>query len=48
MTKIKFCGLSRISDAEAANELMPSYAGFVFAEGSRRMITSEILLVYPD
>ena len=41
MTKIKFCGLSRICDAEAANELMPSYAGFVFAEGSRRMITPE-------
>lgn len=41
MTKIKFCGLSRACDIEAANELKPSYIGFVFAPGSRRCIRPE-------
>lgn len=41
MTKIKLCGLTRASDIEAANELMPEYVGFVFAPGSRRCVTKE-------
>ena len=41
MTKIKFCGLTRIEDIEFANELLPDYVGFVFAEKSRRYVTVE-------
>ena len=37
--RVKFCGLSRFSDIEAANELMPDYAGFVFWDKSRRYVT---------
>lgn len=42
MTKIKLCGLSRICDIEAANELRPEYIGFVFAGGSRRRISPKM------
>lgn len=38
MTKIKFCGLSRVCDIEAANKLQPEYIGFVFAPKSRRYV----------
>ena len=41
MTKIKLCGLTRISEVEAANELRPEYVGFVFAKGSRRAVSAE-------
>lgn len=41
MTKIKLCGLSRICDIEAANELKPEYIGFVFAKESKRYVTPE-------
>lgn len=41
MTKIKLCGLSRLCDIEATNELKPEYIGFVFASKSRRYVTSE-------
>ncbi len=41
MAKIKFCGLTRIEDVEVANELMPEFVGFVFAEKSRRHVSSE-------
>lgn len=41
MTKIKLCGLSRLCDIEAANELKPEYIGFVFAPKSRRYVTPE-------
>lgn len=41
MTRIKLCGLSRLCDIEAANELKPEYIGFVFAPKSKRHITSE-------
>lgn len=41
MTKIKFCGLSRICDIEAANEILPDYIGFVFAKKSRRYVSPE-------
>lgn len=40
MTKIKICGLSRIGDVEYLNELLPDYAGFVFAK-SKRQVTLE-------
>ncbi len=41
MTKIKLCGLSRLCDIEAANELKPEYVGFVFASKSRRYVSYE-------
>ena len=41
MTKIKLCGLSRPCDIEAANELLPDFIGFVFAEKSRRFAAPE-------
>lgn len=41
MTKMKFCGLSRPCDIEAANELKPAYIGFVFAGVSRRYVPPE-------
>lgn len=41
MTKIKLCGLSRLCDIEAANELQPDYIGFVFAAKSKRCVTAE-------
>lgn len=40
MTKIKLCGLSRIEDIEAANELHPDFIGFVFAKNSRRSVSA--------
>lgn len=39
MTHIKFCGLSRPCDIQAANALKPACIGFVFAQGSRRQVT---------
>ena len=41
MTKIKFCGLTRPEDIEAANRLQPDYVGFVFAQKSRRRVSPE-------
>ena len=41
MTKVKLCGLSRIEEIEAANELKPEYIGFVFASKSRRYVAPE-------
>ena len=41
MTKIKFCGLTRTGDIEAANELKPDYIGFVFWLKSKRAVTAE-------
>lgn len=41
MTEIKLCGLTRLCDIEAANELKPGYIGFVFAPKSRRYVTPE-------
>ncbi|MCC8027060.1 MAG: phosphoribosylanthranilate isomerase [Clostridium sp.] len=35
--KIKICGLSRFADIMAVNEARPDYAGFVFADSSRRV-----------
>ncbi|MEE1264205.1 phosphoribosylanthranilate isomerase [Ruminococcus sp.] len=39
MTKIKLCGLSRIEDIEAANNLKPDFIGFVFAAKSKRRVS---------
>lgn len=44
MTNVKFCGLRRPCDIEAANLLMPEYIGFVFAPQSKRYITRELAL----
>lgn len=41
MAKIKLCGLSKLCDIKAANELMPEYIGFIFAEKSRRYVSPE-------
>lgn len=41
MTRIKLCGLSRMCDIEAANELKPEYVGFVFAAKSKRYVSPE-------
>lgn len=35
--RIKICGLTRLQDIEAVNRLLPSHAGFVFAESRRRL-----------
>ena len=35
MTKIKICGLKRTEDISYVNELLPDFAGFVFAKSSR-------------
>lgn len=40
MTKIKFCGLTRPCDIQAANRLLPAYIGFVFAAKSRRQLSA--------
>lgn len=41
MTRIKMCGLRRMEDIAAANELKPDYVGFVLFPGSRRYIAPE-------
>ena len=41
MVRVKFCGLTRTCDIEAANELLPEYIGFVFWKSSRRYIDPE-------
>lgn len=38
MTKIKFCGLTRPCEIEAANAIKPDYIGFVFAPNSKRRV----------
>ena len=37
MAKIKICGLTRMEDIKAVNEILPDYIGFVFAESRRRV-----------
>lgn len=41
MTKIKMCGIMTLKDADVLNEIMPEYAGFVFAKQSRRIISEK-------
>lgn len=40
-TKIKFCGMRRPEDIEAANRLLPDYIGFIFVPKSRRYVSFE-------
>lgn len=42
MTKIKICGLKREKDIYDVNCCCPDYAGFVFADQSRRFVTPSI------
>jgi len=37
MIKIKICGIRRPQDVEYLNELLPEYAGFVFAKSKRQV-----------
>lgn len=39
--KVKICGLSRKQDVDFVNQLLPDYAGFVFAESRRRVSVAE-------
>ena len=39
--RIKICGLMRQEDTLPVNEVLPEYAGFIFAKGRRRTITAE-------
>ena len=39
--KVKICGLKSLEDISYVNEAMPDYAGFIFAEGSKRKVTLE-------
>ena len=40
-TKIKICGLSKVEDIDAVNEVLPDYIGFVFWPKSKRYISPE-------
>lgn len=42
MTKIKFCGIFRKEDVEAANQLHPDFIGFIFAKNSRRSVSIQL------
>lgn len=37
MIKVKFCGLTRMEDIAAVNEIRPDYIGFVFAQSRRKI-----------
>jgi phosphoribosylanthranilate isomerase len=37
MTKVKICGLTRLEDIKAVNEVLPDYVGFVFANSRRKV-----------
>jgi phosphoribosylanthranilate isomerase len=41
MPKVKFCGLRRREDIEAANRLHPDFIGFILAKASKRSISPE-------
>ena len=38
MTLMKFCGLKRPEDIQAANELKPDFIGFIFVAGKKRYL----------
>ena len=40
-TRVKFCGLKRIEDIRAVNELKPDFAGFVFWDKSSRNVSRD-------
>ncbi len=41
MIRIKMCGITRIKDIDAVNEIKPDYIGFVFVKKSKRYIPPE-------
>ena len=41
MTKIKMCGMSRMADITAANDIGPDYIGFVFFKRSKRYVSPD-------
>lgn len=40
-TLVKICGLRRAEDAQAANRILPDFAGFILSPGFRRSISLE-------
>ena len=48
MTKIKICGIRRITDAEYLNEFMPDYVGFILSKPFWRFIDIEQLKKIDD
>ena len=44
MSRIKICGMMRPEDIGYVNEVLPEYAGFIFAENRRRTLTPEYAL----
>lgn len=48
MTYIKMCGLKRLCDIVAVNEIRPEYIGFVFYKKSKRYITPEQALEFKN
>lgn len=48
MTKIKFCGLSRVEDLAFAEELKIDYAGFVAVKSSKRHVSLEQIVAFQD
>ncbi|MCR5788951.1 MAG: phosphoribosylanthranilate isomerase [Lachnospiraceae bacterium] len=41
MTRIKLCGIRRITEIDVINTLKPDYVGFVFAPKSKRAVTKQ-------
>ncbi len=41
MTRIKLCGMMRLCDIEAVNELRPDFCGFILSAGFRRSLSAE-------
>lgn len=39
--KVKICGLKNFEEIDYINEFLPDYAGFIFADFSKRYITPE-------
>ncbi|CRZ33720.1 phosphoribosylanthranilate isomerase [Herbinix hemicellulosilytica] len=45
MAKIKICGIKRIEDINAINQVLPDFIGFVFAESKRRISLNEAVIL---
>lgn len=48
MTKMKFCGMTRASDAALARELGASHIGVIFAESPRRVTIEQAAELFAD
>ncbi len=48
MVKIKICGIMEEHTCDVLNEMLPDYAGFIFAKQSRRYITPETALKFRE